>query len=312
MPRRPFVTMAIAMAAAVVCFDCSAIAARFVLAADSGFDRISLLSATDGSVINADFIVDGAGVNFDFQTPKDVIRVNNEIWVSDQVSDAIFRFNLNGKWQSTIFGGLDNVRGLDLIGSTVYITNRGTANGAPGPAIVRISTSGTILGNIPLPAGDTNPLDIIADGTGFLVSDIDSDDINRFNDSGLVGKFVDSTNNLPINLPGQMDRLPNGDLLVTGTNVPAGLFTFSSSGSFITRYTVPAPPNGVLRLDNGTFLYSRQDGFHVFDPVTSTSTSVLSGVGLQGQFMTIVELPEPATVLTAFIAAATILRRARR
>lgn len=309
---RPFITaLATSLAGLALCSS-SVRAERYLLACDSGLDRIALLSAFDGSVVNANFIVDGAGVNFDFQTPKDVIRVGDEIWVSDQVSDAIFRFSLGGKWQSTISGGLDNIRGFDLIGSTVYVTNRGTANGAPGPAIVRMSTSGTILGNIPLPAGDTNAHDIIADGAGFLVSDIDSDDINRFTDAGFVSKLVDSTANSPINVPGQLGRLANGDLLIAGASSPLGLFNFTAAGAFVTRYSTGSGPNGVALLGNGTYAYSRQDGFHVLDPATGLSTSVLSGAGLQGQFMTIVELPEPTSACVFGCVAASVLRRRRR
>jgi hypothetical protein len=78
---------------------------------------------------------------YDFNIPTEAIQVNNEIWISDQNADSVFVFDFNGNWLDTISGGMDNIRGLALFGNTVYVSNAGTGNGAPGDAIITIDAS---------------------------------------------------------------------------------------------------------------------------------------------------------------------------
>ena len=69
-----------------------------LLIPDSASDRIILVDAFDGALINDRFIdgsAEGLGI---FQTPFNAIQVNREIWVSDQVADALFRFDLAGNF----------------------------------------------------------------------------------------------------------------------------------------------------------------------------------------------------------------------
>ena len=62
-----------------------------------------------------------------FQTPINAIQVNQEIWVSDQVADAIFRFDLQGNYLSIVndndgdgdTDNLDNIRGIEFINGLV-------------------------------------------------------------------------------------------------------------------------------------------------------------------------------------------------
>jgi hypothetical protein len=290
----------------------SSLADRYVLAADSINARVALLSATDGSVVNANFIVDGAGLNYDMQSPRNAMRVGDEIWVTDQAADSIFRFTLNGKWLGTIGGAIDNVRGMELINNTVYVSNFGSANGAPGPSIVKFSMDGTNLGSIATSGAGSNPMDVLANGSGWLVSDLDADSINRFTDAGYVGGFVNSTpTNLIINAPQQMARRTNGGLLVAGLSTPSGVYLFDSAGQFQQRLAAGRAPNGVLELNNGQFLYSRADGFYRLDPATDVSTAVLTGGGTRGQYLEFVELPEPTGALLIGIGVVALLRRIR-
>jgi hypothetical protein len=125
----------------------------FLVVPDSTNDVIVTFDPFDGSLINSNYIdlnqFDTTG------TPKHALQVGNEIWVSDQIRDRIDRFSLAGGYLSTIGGnvaggGLDNIRGMAVVGNEVWVTNAGTNNDAPGDSIVRIdSVTGAINGFSP-------------------------------------------------------------------------------------------------------------------------------------------------------------------
>src|SRR5690606_39736386 len=56
-------------------------------------------------------------------TPKALIQVGEEIWISDQFRDRIDRFDLDGIHLGAITGGMDNIKGMELVnGSEVWLT----------------------------------------------------------------------------------------------------------------------------------------------------------------------------------------------
>ena len=164
----------------------------FLMIPDSVSDRIVLFDPLDGSLIDDNFIdgsVDtGLGI---FQTPINAIQVNREIWVSDQVADAIFRFDLSGNYLGIVNDsdndgtpeGLDNIRGIEFVNGLIYVSNSGTENGAPGDGsvVVVFDTDGNNLGFFD--TGD--PFDIRAYNGTLLISDIDEDNIDRYTIAGV-------------------------------------------------------------------------------------------------------------------------------
>lgn len=84
--------------------------------------NVVLLDPFDGSVLNSAFI-DLTPLNQG--QPKDITQVGEEIWITDQTADRIDRFDLTGTFLSTINTGLDNIKGLAVIGSEVWVTNAG-------------------------------------------------------------------------------------------------------------------------------------------------------------------------------------------
>jgi hypothetical protein len=206
---------------------------QMLMVPDSSSDKIMLFSAVDGSMINADFILDAAGNPYDFNTPKDAIQVGAEIWVADQVSDAVYRFDLLGQYQSTISGGLDNIRGMELVAGTVYVTNSGTANGAPGVnAVVKFDTSGTNLGNFVAAA---SPFDVVAlNATEILVAGSGNNpDVTRHD---LAGNLLGTWHNGAISFCEQAIKRSNGNILIAGftdgniqSTTPPGTRSASSS-----------------------------------------------------------------------------------
>ena len=73
-------------------------AQSFMMVPDSVSDRILLFDPVNGSLVNDSFI-DGAGL---FSTPVNAVQVDKEIWVSDQIEDALFRYDLQGNYLGVV------------------------------------------------------------------------------------------------------------------------------------------------------------------------------------------------------------------
>src|SRR5690625_500187 len=108
--------------------------------------NIILINTFDRTVIDTLF---GTLTPLNASTHKGIRQINNEVWITDQNADVIYRFDLSQTYLSNVSGNLDNIRGLDLVnGNEVWVTNAGSNNGAPGNAIVRLDSSRTHLGHI--------------------------------------------------------------------------------------------------------------------------------------------------------------------
>ncbi len=253
--------------------------AQFLLLAESTNDRVAMFSAADGSLINAAYIdLAPAAPNL----PIDVLVVGSEIWVSDQNADKLMRFSLDGTtWLGNISGGLDNIRGMELVNNEVWVTNAGTNNGAPGQAIVRFSTAGVNLGSFPV----GNPFDAVNFQGDVLIGDITAHDIVRYTTAGaLVSVFHNSDGVTGIDFPEQLTVRTNGNVLAAGFITPAGLYEYSPAGAQLNYWPVSTGPRGLHELGNGNLLFTESSGVKVFDPVANTVTPVLSGV--IGRFIT--------------------------
>lgn len=123
---------------------------------------VVLLNAETGAVENPEFI------NLTPQdpgTPKGIRQVGNEIWITDQINDVIFRYDMTGNYISTVSGNLDNIKGIDVINdSEIWVANAGSSNGAPGDAVVRFDTEGNYLGYYP--SGGKSSFDILDNKNG--------------------------------------------------------------------------------------------------------------------------------------------------
>ena len=242
-----------------------------LLVVDTRLNRVVTVSAIDGRVLNASFITDANNAaTYDFQTPRAAIRVADQIWVSDQSPsiNAIYRFDLSGNFLGRVggsAGGLSNVRGLRYVDGVVLAVNAGSTNGAPGAAIVRIATDGTILGSFSTSNGTVGaqPWDVMPVGGELFVTDGTSRSVLRFSALGeYLGVHTPAFNNIPQ----QMALTASGTLLVaangsTPTN-SFGLYEFAPAGTLLRSWT-GAPglgARGVAELANGRFLISESGG----------------------------------------------------
>src|SRR5690606_19505163 len=122
----------------------SAVSAQELLMANSTLDTLVSFSPVDGSIINSNLFA------IPNTTQVSAIDVNGEIWISHQTSDLVTRYDGAGNVLGTIGptftgGGLDNIRGMAYIGGLVYVTNSGTQNGAPGPAVQVFDSAGNFI-----------------------------------------------------------------------------------------------------------------------------------------------------------------------
>jgi len=236
-----------------------------------------LLSGVDGSVINPVYIDLGlAGASL----PIEALVVGNEIWVSDQNADKVMRFSLDGTTNlGDIVGGLDNIRGMELVGNEVWVTNAGTNNGAPGTAVVRFSTAGAPLGFHAV----NDPFDAVNFQGDVLIANILGEDIDRHDVNGVfLNTFHLSDAVTGIDFPEQLSVRANGNVLAAGFSPPAGIYEYDSTGVQL-NYWPTSSARGVIELQNGNILYAAGSNISILDPMTGTST-VLVAAG--GRYMT--------------------------
>ncbi len=238
---------------------------------------VMLFDGCDGTPLNPEFIVGGP---LGMRRPIEALHVPTpsgaEIWVSDQLADAIFRFDQSGGHLGTITGGMDDIRGMEALGNVVYVSNAGTNNGAPGPAVVMFDTAGNHLGHF---VAGTNPFDVLAYQGNLLVTDINVEDILMFTSQGVfAGIFHDSNGVNGIDFPGQMSVKPsNGNVLVAGFSPPLGIYEYDPAGTQVNYIaTGGTGVRGVYELGNGDLLYSDDAGVHRWS--NGQSTLLIPGV----------------------------------
>ena len=235
---------------------------------------VILIDPADGSVVDPSFI---DLTPLSQGTPKGLIQVGEEIWITDQIEDRIDRFDLNGNYLSTISGGMDNIKGLALVNnSEIWVTNAGTNNGAPGDSMIRFDTAGTNLGFI-----DTEPdssFDIIDTGTDVLISYINAgsrverrDYSGNFIENVVAAGVVSFIQQIEVNTDN--NTLYAAVFSTAGANDP-GLYEFDIDSGNILNYWDVGSLRGVARLDNGNVLFSSGANVNILDPTSGVVTPV--------------------------------------
>lgn len=274
--------------AALLALSAPALAQQFFLMPDSTADKIVKFDAQTGAVVDANFILDANDPNtYDFNLPKDVFQVDNQIWVIDQNADSIFRFDLDGNWLGTtngVAGTLDNCRGGEYVNGVVYVTNDGTNNGASGDTVVMFDTNGVRTGSFSVADSGASPFDVVGYNGELLVCHFTSvNQIGRYDYAGnpLSPVFHSSNGTTGIDLPEQMWETAAGNLLVSGFAAPIGVYEYDSTGAQINFWANASFLRGVCELGNGQILISDSGAVEVLDRVTGATTSVYSSSGCQ-------------------------------
>ncbi|MFG0285081.1 MAG: hypothetical protein ACF8R7_11715 [Phycisphaerales bacterium JB039] len=254
---------------------------EFLAVVDSTADAVMLFDPMDGTLVNPLYI-DGAGV---FSTPIKAIRVEEEIWISDQLADTIFRYDLDGGALGSITGGMDNIRGLAYIGGVVYVCNSGEGGGtAPGDALVMFDAAGAPMGSFPV--GD--PFDVIEFGGNLLVANIADENLDLHDPSGtFLSTFHDSDGVTGIDFPEQLNLKANGNVIAGGFSPPAGIYEYDKdTGDQVNYIDVGSAVRGVYELGNGNIMWTDGAGVHILDISTGGSTLVAAA---SGRFITLID-----------------------
>ena len=272
-------------AAAITAVGAAGVArGQYLMVPDSTNDVIVLLNASDGSVVNPTFIADDNGVTFNFSTPKDVQQVGNEIWVADQVADAIFCFSasLTPSYIRTISGGMNNIRGMGQVGSTVFVANSQAGNGATGPSAVMFTLDGTPAGSFVTP----DPFDCTEFNGKVLVTDIDGYDLLVYNvDGSFDSTFHASDGVSGIDFPQQVIVENTGaagaqEVWCAGFTSPSGIYRYDAAGAQVGYWSVGAS-RGVAMLGNGQVLFTSNNSVLTFDPAVGTATPIHTAGAMQ-------------------------------
>ncbi|MDT0555201.1 T9SS type A sorting domain-containing protein [Patiriisocius hiemis] len=257
---------------------------------------VVLLDPADGSVLDNQFI-DLTPLNP--ATPKDLLQVDDELWISDQLEDRIDRFDLDGTFLSTINTDLDNIKGMAVVDDEVWVTNAGSNNGAPGDAIIRFDFDGVNLGFYD--TGGDSSFDIIDIGNNEVyISYIGPNTkIERRDYSGnILGNIVG---------PGVVTFIQQIEVNTTNNSVysavfsnngsnTAGLYEFSiADGSILDSFMIGSL-RGVAQLDDGNILVSAGSNFgiQILDP-SNGSTTVVNSTESAQYFSKIITCVAPTT-----------------
>lgn len=271
---------------------------QYVMMPDSTNNRLVLFDPQTGALVNNNLFGLAGG------TPVHAMQVGNEIWVSEQVGDRISRWAFDGSPLGAITGGMDNIRGMGLIDGKVYVTNAGTANGAPGAAIVSFDPAGNPLGFFTTPQA-SSPFGILSHQGGMLVSSSSAnDDIHRYSLSGVsLGTFHNSTS---LNFVEQMAYKANGNVLAATFSSPAAVYELDvNTGAIVSSFTASGA-RGVYQLGNGNILWTNSSGAHIYDVGTGVSTQVYAG---GGRYLDFLLIPEPGSLVLLSAVGLVALRR---
>lgn len=240
--------------------------------------NVVLINPMDGDILDPSFIV------LDEGTPKALIQVGDEIWISYQVGDKIERYDLDGNLLSTIEGGMDNIKGMALINeSEVWLTNAGDQNGAPDDAIIRFDLDGNNLGFFP--TAGVSAFDIVDNGDGEVyisyIGASTSKIERRDYDGNVLGNILEPG---VVNFIQQIE-IEEPDVIlaavfsvISGGN-QNGLYRFSETDGSIIDFWNEGNLRGVAKLGNGEILWTSAAGLHRLDPATGISTLIAASSG---------------------------------
>ncbi|MCA9278030.1 MAG: hypothetical protein H6815_04490 [Phycisphaeraceae bacterium] len=267
------VCLAFAMAAG------TASAQTYLGVLDRTSDVLMLLDPATGAVVDPAYIV-GTGI---WSTPVEALRVGDEIWITEQLDDFIYRYDLNGNALGQFTSVLDNCRGFAVVNNTVYVSNSGSNNGAPGngDGIAMFDFSGNYLGFFAV----DDPFDVLDYNGNLLIPDIINDDLLVYDYAGnFVSVFHDSDGVNGIDFPEQLNiRFSNGGILAGGFSSPSGMYAYDANGAQTDYWTQVTGVRGMWELPNGRILATGSaggSGLFLFDPATgAVQTLALNTMG---------------------------------
>ncbi len=258
---------------------------EYLMVPDWTYDRVYLFSKANGDLVDTAFIPSSPSV---LASPKMAMQhfSGTSILVADQITDGVFRFDTSGAYIGLFapLGGINNAI-LDNIRGIRYRANKNllvcVANGASQNTIQQFDTTGLSIGTF---IGNTNlnsPFDILLRDNDMLISN--SSGTNRITRFDLSGNFLSNFySGTSFAFPQQMQRLPNGNIIVAGFSSPSGIAVLDSNGAFIRLMPGVSGVRSVYLMDNGRYLATNSAGVHEVDTATGTIIrTIVTGANFQ-------------------------------
>jgi len=275
---------------------------------------IMLFNKSDGSLVSQNWIVGDGGANI-FNSQTEALSIGSDVWISDQVQNKVFRYNLStGTYKAAITGSgsinLSNIRGMERVGNTVYVANAGSGF---GNSIVRFdANTGAFLGSTAIsqfvPGTDHSPWDIKYVNNELLVSVYAASGTNgtsridRYDLSGnYLGNLYNQPNTITTGIRGPQQINTDGSNLLIASfsgTTQTGIYQTTSAISTLNFYAGGLGPRAGYRLDNGKIMITKGDGVFILDPTTNTLSSIAGIVGsVNAKYISEIEfIPTPGTL----------------
>jgi hypothetical protein len=289
---------------------------QFLMIPDSGAgDRVMLFSEADGSVIDLNWITDAGAVGWAFTTPKEAMQVGNQVWVSDQITDAVHRFDLNRNFQGSITahpagGNLDNIRGFGFDGSKMYLSVFTSDTARRGIAVYDSNGGPTGF----FPNTTASYFDVAPFMGNILTSNSTTDSVERRNagDGSFIANFATG-----IDFVQQVETLADNSVLAVstiGANGIEGVYHFNSDMTlrrFINTQGIKDAfgeqvPRAAWLLGDGEYLITTSIG--IYKTLGAGFMQIQAGV--DGQFINRL-VPAPGAVLVGVLGVVCGTRRRR-
>lgn len=213
-------------------------------------------------------------------TPKGIAQVGEEIWITDQLKNVIYRYDLEANFLSQISGDMANIRGLRLINnSEVWVTNATNSGSTPSNSIVQLDIDGNHLGHFT--TDGRSPFDVLDMNNGeVLISYSDGGSpIERRDYSGDFIEFTISPGVL--NFAQQMWITQDGHLLVSTFSSPSGVYIFDIETGEEIFYSSQSGARGAIQTGDGNILWTNSAGIHLIDMANGGSSSIIKAGSAQ-------------------------------
>ncbi len=269
--------------------------AQYLAIPDSTSDTVGMYDPFDGTYLGV--VIDGSSL---FSTPINaVLGPDNLIYVSDQVKDSVFRFDMAGTFVDVFADatdGLNNIRGIDFYDGKLFVTSGddyvATFDG-PHNRVADFINDGT------------DPFDILfLDDGSALLSDIQgtTDNVRLYNPDGTLNTVL-----FEVSFPEQVQ---------IDTSLPGAFLSIAFSGDQVTDFDLDGTISnswffnsgrGVYRLGNGNLLLTAGDGVWEMDPATGTLLEN-ENPGASGRFIEYI-VPAPSTLALFGLGCLAVRRR---
>lgn len=236
-----------------------------LLIADRLENAVGMYDPMDGTYLG-DFVPPLTGTEpYELSSPNNAAQgPDGKIYVSDQLTDAIVRFHVDGSFD-TIFAdqsdGLDNLRGIDWRDDILYVS---VSPGGGPDAVAAFDMDGTRLADFVSDQG--SPFDVLFLPTRTMMfADITNDVVKLYDVDG-----SSSTNLVTVDFPQQIQPLSNGNFVVTTW---VSVVEFEVSGAVVRTLPFTGVTRGVYPLDNGQWLVAWDDGVQAYNPFSGALVS---------------------------------------